>query len=402
MIQTDNLQVRPAEASGSILWRIGRSKYTLLLLGLTVLLAVGLAVFRDFGASVDEWINNYHGELFLRVYETGSLLRSPRIDYFHGPFYFMVFTVLSKFFRMLNPDLLPTDGIHLTNLLTFLVGLFFLFRLCLRGLPRGVSLFVTALFALQPVLFGHAFINQKDVPLMVFFLASVELGWTAVDRLSAGRGRPGPRDGVADDPPRRSPAVEWRSAPRAQRWMIILAAVIILLLLMDVWLFHMGEGSLRGLLVDAYQGQGPRLIAATFARIAQDAYKTPLEAYLSKLDRFVSWGRVPLTAALLAGGVALGRRAFPRTYARTVGARLRTWGPLFVAGAVLGLTNSIRILAPFAGFLVGVQETEEPDVTVTATNLNVSAADRELFRKRIRRDFTTIPYMLHIAVGYNF
>ncbi|MGE5464017.1 MAG: hypothetical protein ACM3PS_11720, partial [Syntrophothermus sp.] len=44
-----------------------------------------------------------------------------------------------------------------------------------------------ALFAWQPMLWGHAFINPKDPPFLTFFLGSVCLGFEMVDHLTAGR-----------------------------------------------------------------------------------------------------------------------------------------------------------------------------------------------------------------------
>lgn len=88
----------------------------------------------------------------------------------------------------------------------------------MRLLARGVALFVTALFTSQPVFFGHAFINQKDTPLMAFFLASVELGWAAVEsRVSVGRRQP------SDEERRPAGMVgEWKRLPLARRIGIVL------------------------------------------------------------------------------------------------------------------------------------------------------------------------------------
>jgi hypothetical protein len=55
-----------------------------------------------------------------------------------------------------------------------------------------------------------------------------------------------------------------------------------------------------------------------------------------------------------------------------------------------------------AGFLYGVREPDPPQVEVTATNSDVSAADRERFRRKIRDDFYGPPLMFHLAAGYNF
>jgi hypothetical protein len=334
-----------------------KSRRLWLLTVLAILLIVGLVTFRDFGTSVDEGIDSAYGSLFLHFYETGTFLKLPGTDYlhdyFHGPFYFMVFTITTRVFRFLGIAPRLTDGLHLTNYLSFLVGLFFLYRLCLRMVPRGVSLLATALFALQPVLFGHAFINQKDIPLMVFILASVELGWAAVDRL-AGRWS---SIGASSAPQRRDLGGlngGWQSGPRSRRGLFVLLLIIVVLALLDVWLFRTGEKLAKGLLAEVYRGKAPSLVVALFHRIAQDAYKTPLEAYLAKLDRILSLSRIPFTAILLAFGLAIWRWIFPDGYRRSMGAWLRTWGPLFVAGAVLGLTNSIRVIAPFSGLLVGI------------------------------------------------
>jgi hypothetical protein len=46
------------------------------------------------------------------------------------------------------------------------------------------ALSASALFAWQPLLWGHAFINPKDPPFLTFFLASVCLGFEMVDQLT--------------------------------------------------------------------------------------------------------------------------------------------------------------------------------------------------------------------------
>jgi hypothetical protein len=54
---------------------------------------------------------------------------------------------------------------------------------------------------------------------------------------------------------------------------------------------------------------------------------------------------------LLSAALALWKIGFPSHYARFPGKWLHRWGPLLVAGCLLGLTTSIRILGPFAGSL---------------------------------------------------
>jgi hypothetical protein len=81
------------------------------------------------------------------------------------------------------------------NFLTFQLGLYFLYRLAKRVMSGWAAFATVLLFATQPLLWGHAFINPKDIPFMVFFLGSVELGLSMVDIL-AGKGLAQPRDGI--------------------------------------------------------------------------------------------------------------------------------------------------------------------------------------------------------------
>src|ERR1044071_9634156 len=71
---------------------------------------------------------------------------------------------------------------HLINFLFFQIGVYFLYRLAARWMKPAAALAAAALFSWQPLLWGHAFINPKDPPFLVFFLASVCLGFEMVDR----------------------------------------------------------------------------------------------------------------------------------------------------------------------------------------------------------------------------
>ncbi len=154
-----------------------------LFVGLLGMAMLGSAILRHYGEGVDEWHNAFFGWAFVHAYENYNLLTNPGIDYFNGPFFMMVWVVASQALHWAIPSWMLVDGRHFTTFLTFLAGVWFFYRLCLRFIPPRMALLTTVLFASQPVLFGHAFINQKDTPLMVFFLASVVVGWSAADRL---------------------------------------------------------------------------------------------------------------------------------------------------------------------------------------------------------------------------
>ena len=74
------------------------STYGLVLLGLLALLIVGIVTVTDYGASIDEDVNARMGSLFLQSYRGGRFLKPTGIEYFNGPFYFMVLTLTSRLF----------------------------------------------------------------------------------------------------------------------------------------------------------------------------------------------------------------------------------------------------------------------------------------------------------------
>src|SRR4030042_924662 len=83
----------------------------------------------------------------------------------------------------MNPFFINTLR-HLVNFIPFQVGVLFLDALCLRWMSSWAAFGATLLFSTQPVLFGHAWINPKDIPFTVFFLAALYFGFKMVDALS--------------------------------------------------------------------------------------------------------------------------------------------------------------------------------------------------------------------------
>jgi hypothetical protein len=105
-------------------------------------------------------------------------------------------------------------------------------------------------------------------------------------------------------------------------------------------------------LTQIYDGRGPALLVGVFRSVAEDAFKTPLDAYLAKLNGFMSWARIVLTPVIVAGLSFLWRFAFPASFSNSAGRWFRKWAVVLIAGGILGLTTSIRLLGPFAGVLV--------------------------------------------------
>jgi len=149
-------------AGGRSVWSAHWPVVVLLLTGVVV----GLWFGNDYGESLDEAANAESGAQAL-------LASSGSSDYFslpsladHGPVYFMAFVSTSRALHALVPNWSLSDGRHLTNYLMFLAGVLSFYSICLRFMPRSYAWITTILFATQPLLFDHAFINQKDIPFL--------------------------------------------------------------------------------------------------------------------------------------------------------------------------------------------------------------------------------------------
>ncbi|NWG06392.1 MAG: hypothetical protein HXY35_06855 [Chloroflexi bacterium] len=71
---------------------------------------------------------------------------------------------------------------HLVNFLFFQLGVYFLYRILTRWVKPSAAFAASVLFAWQPLLWGHAFINPKDPSFLTFFLGSICLGFEMIDR----------------------------------------------------------------------------------------------------------------------------------------------------------------------------------------------------------------------------
>jgi hypothetical protein len=166
-------------------------KPILLLLAINIL--IGLFVFRDYGFSWDEPLFYDYGDALGYAYSPNAWFSGNfQIDNSYGssgddhktrgPAYLLLVREPVYLLEALGLD--KASAWHLINFLFFQLGVYCLYRLALRWMKSSAALAASALFSWQPLLWGHAFINPKDPPFLVFFLASVCLGLEMVDRLS--------------------------------------------------------------------------------------------------------------------------------------------------------------------------------------------------------------------------
>jgi hypothetical protein len=152
----------------------------------------GLFVFRDYGLSWDEPLFYDYAdalgyayspqEWFGGNFNLENAYGSSGTDHANrGPAYILLARQPVYLLESFGID--SASAWHLVNFLTFQLGIYFFYQLALRLMKPSAALASAALFAWQPLLWGHAFINPKDPPFLVFFLGSAVLGFEMVDKL---------------------------------------------------------------------------------------------------------------------------------------------------------------------------------------------------------------------------
>ncbi len=162
-----------------------RSEYLAVFLLIALSLAVGLWTIHDYGESWDETnFFRYANEslsAYPGLFQPGFQLEftDPTLRYY-GAWFLMLIVLVGRLF----PGWVLSDVAHLLTFLTFQAGILFLYLLARRWLKPLSAFGAALLFAAQPVFWGHAFINARDIPFMVGFVASILFGVRMVDSLS--------------------------------------------------------------------------------------------------------------------------------------------------------------------------------------------------------------------------
>lgn len=169
------------------------AKHIPFILLILALLIFGLLTFRDYGLSWDEPLFYEYGEALGYAYTPANWF-SPNFDLSQsygssgddhktrGPAYLLLARTPVHLLESLGMD--EASAWHLVNFVTFLLGVWFIYRLSLRWMGEWAAFGAAALFSAQPLLLGHAFINPKDMPFLVFFSGAILFGFEMVDKLT--------------------------------------------------------------------------------------------------------------------------------------------------------------------------------------------------------------------------
>lgn len=345
-------------------WLRGLIAHTYFPIGMLIIsnLAIGTLIVNDYGESWDEQVRMRYAEKSLYAY-LGDIRT---LGDEKGAFYVMVAKLGSEALRVIHPSWASIDAWHFMHFLSFQASLLFFYMTCLRFASKWGATGATLLFSTQPLLWGHAFINPKDIPFMAFFLASVALGMRMVyaladsdlERTDHGA-NPGEDRGIIANRFYK----DWEKA-RGKRMMpeIIISGisigVLIGLFLGDPFILE----QIRRLVYQAYNSETPTLINMVFARLAENMQTLPAEKYVAKAvtmyARFISL----YVIATVMLNLLIAVRLFPSTATYLWSKKIRPYIDLigsymtskhvFLAGIFLGLCSSIRVLGPASGFLI--------------------------------------------------
>jgi hypothetical protein len=167
-----------------------KSKYFPIFVLLVINLLIGILTFKDYGLAWDEPLYYDYAESigyaysphewFSGDFDLENAFGPSASDHANrGPAYLLIARGPAALLQNLGLD--RASAWHLINFLTFQIGVFVFYLLCLRWLDPWPSTATTAFFSWQPLLWGHAFINSKDIPSIVFFILSIWSGLVMVD-----------------------------------------------------------------------------------------------------------------------------------------------------------------------------------------------------------------------------
>ena len=153
-----------------------------------ILLSIGLVIVGDYGPSWDElsvqWYTQQSFAAYGHVLNTGSLpVIEGGILNNYGPAYFLVSELVVRVLNLLGIGWQVSQW-HIAIFLSFILSVLAMYFLARRSFNWWPAFSITLLFVTQPLLWGHAFINPKDIPFMAFFLATVTLGLWMMDRFT--------------------------------------------------------------------------------------------------------------------------------------------------------------------------------------------------------------------------
>jgi len=351
--------------------KIKHSEYLPLVILLAASLLIGILTIHDYGESWDEYnFYNYAEESFSAysgLFQSDYKLEfhDPTLRYY-GAGFFMLIIQTAKLF----PNWYISDVGHLLTFLVFQIGIILIYLLSRRCMKSRAALGLSLLFASQPVFWGHAFINARDIPFMVGFIATIYFGLQMSDTLIALPKR--------ESPPKVDPTpiirADWTKLSKPLR---ITLPIISILGFIALFVFSI-------FLSSYWLEQGLPNTDTSSARDL-DLYLRPLLAKFWAVMSFFALNTIFFTALYLPFMPQLKKYLWDvelRPVYKLLKSLLSNKN-LLIASLVLGLTVGIRIMGFAAAGLVGVlhllRTNEKSSLRGSTTAEAISRAVKERF-----------------------
>jgi hypothetical protein len=292
---------------------------------LALALIVGILVLPHYGESWDEAdirrYSAYAVDAYRYFFHPADLPEFNTNLNLYGPGYFVLAGLLANVLHAVIPAWTLTTTWHAAYFFTFLIGVLLLYLLAIRFVGPWGAFGTALLFISQPLFWGHAFINPKDLPFLTFFLAAVYLGMRMVDRLQQ----------------------------EGRRGLVLLAPAVVLGFTSSLRVL----GPLAGVIVLAWAAwklRGRLLVPAIlYVLIAGLSlylswpflWRAPVSHFLDSLDTMADF---PFNGAVLFAGKVYEANAIPVAYVPTfLGIQLTESALLLIlAGLVLALSHLRR------------------------------------------------------------
>jgi hypothetical protein len=258
---------------------------------LLAFLLLGFLIVTHYGKTWDEIYSYSYAMKSLNAYSSGlSHLPDEK-----GPFYNMIGIVGSNLLSGFILSWAPIDSWHFMSFVSFLIGIYCFFRLCRRLIDPVPAAAATLLFFTQPVIWGHAFTNPKDIPFLTFFLGSMTFGLEMVDHFHAQVKIPETISPYIDQA-----SANWEKAPRnLVRGLKALGWTWIGLLT----LYPITQVGISWGVHQIYSSSPDSGLGRLFTSIAQNAGQIPVQNYIHKAQTINTWVFLVL---ILAASLAFG------------------------------------------------------------------------------------------------
>jgi hypothetical protein len=322
---------------------------------ITSMLIVGAVLVTDYGRSADEYLHRTYAKQVIEVY---AGLRHPtdaitNLEYY-GPAYNLASHALSAVFSWTGFLADRAAGWHFSYFLTFVLACWSVYGISRRLMSKAAATTTMLLLFMQPLYFGHAFINPKDIPFMGFFSATIFLGFLLIES------QRNQSDSSATKSPekysnRLIPMISstWQES-RIRLRLIFLGAILALVALILGYISGFWLRLSEDLLIYLYSESVWRPLRQLLELVAEDASKTAPSAYIRKIRLLLPWLSTSTGFALSLAALASGLRIYGDGSIPEQLKRHQKWILLLCTAILFGLATSIRIGGLFAGVLVSI------------------------------------------------